>query len=71
MRTGMREDAGGREPVLSLRVADPGLLPERPAGATVEESWLHLYAGDWDVPPRLVAPQIESRAMPFRGGEYW
>lgn len=69
VRSGVIEDEGGRVDVLSLKLADPSLLPDRPVGAHVEPPWLHLIADDWDRPPHLVAPMIEAWISWHRSAE--
>lgn len=71
VRSGVLEDAGGSEPVLSLRFADPEQLPHDPRGAALDPPWLHVFAGDWDVPAHQVAPRVEAFATPYREDEYW
>jgi hypothetical protein len=71
VRSGVIEDQGGPVEVLSLRLADPGLLPERPVGAFVDPPWLHIVADDWDRPPHLVAPMIEGWISGFGKAEQY
>jgi hypothetical protein len=71
VRSGVLDDEGGTEPVLSLRFADPEEVPAGLRGAAVESPWLHIYAGDWDVPAHQVAPRVEAFATPYREDEYW
>jgi hypothetical protein len=70
VRSGVLDDEGGTEPVLSLRFADAGEIPTGLRGAAVESPWLHIYAGDWDVPAHQVAPRVEAFATPYREDEY-
>ena len=70
-RSSVRHDEGGTEPVLSLRFADPEQVPADLRGAVAEPPWLHVYAGDWDVPAHQVAPRVEAFASPYREDEYW
>lgn len=71
VRSGVLEDEGGTEPVLSLRFADPEELPLDPRGCAVDPPWLHVYAGDWDVPAHQVAPRVGAFAAPLREDGYW
>jgi hypothetical protein len=71
VRSGVLDDEGGTEPVLSLRFADPDQLPAEPRGAALDPPWLHVYAGDWDIPAHQVAPRVEAFATPYREDEYW
>jgi hypothetical protein len=61
VRSGVAEDDGGEVPVLGLRFHDGDLLPHEPWGGFVDESWLFLYAAEWDRPAHQVAPLIEAR----------
>lgn len=70
-RSGVRRDEGGTEPVVSLRVRHPEALPLEVRGGAVDPPWLHLYAGDWDLPAHQVAARLDSRVRPMREGEYW
>jgi hypothetical protein len=71
VRSGVVEDEAGPIEVLSLRLADPVLLPERPVGAYVDPPWLHLMADDWDRPPHLIAPMIEGWISGFGRAEQY
>ena len=71
IRSGVIEDEGGPVEVLSLRLADPVLLPERPAGAYVDPPWLHIVADDWDRPPHLIAPILEGWISGFGRAEQY
>ena len=61
VRSGSQDDGAGTVPVLSLRLADSGLMPQRPHAAIADPPWLHLIADEWDLPPRQVAPAVSSR----------
>ena len=60
VRSGSQDDGAGFVPVLSLRLADPEVMPERPHAAIADPPWLHLIADEWDLPPRQVAPLVAS-----------
>ena len=60
VRSGSQDDGAGLVPVLSLRLADPAGVPERPHAAIADPPWLHLIADEWDLPPRQVVPVVAS-----------
>ncbi|HEX9978451.1 MAG TPA: hypothetical protein VGB41_07485 [Acidimicrobiia bacterium] len=72
VRSGVRDDDGAELPVLSLRLADPDLVPPDPAGGEADPPWLHLFADEWDTPAHQVAPlldQLTRRVRPDGGDE--
>ena len=53
-------------PVLSIQVSQPTHLPERPWGARLDSSWIHLLSAEWDIPAHQVAPLLAG--MPGSSG---
>jgi hypothetical protein len=67
--SGVRTDDGGRVPVLSLKLRDPGRLPVNPLAAVVEPPWLHLVAEEWDRPAKKVAEALEEYRVSWTDAE--
>lgn len=59
IRSGVIDDDGEDIPVLSVRFADDPMMPHDPAGAVVEDGWIHLYSEDWSPPAHELVPLLE------------
>ncbi|HUG75550.1 MAG TPA: hypothetical protein VMM81_07770 [Acidimicrobiia bacterium] len=59
LRSGVIDDDGEDVPVLSVRLSDNVMMPHDPAGAMVEDRWVHLFSEDWSPPAHEVVPLLE------------
>jgi hypothetical protein len=59
LRSGVIDDDGEDVPVLSVRFSDDVMMPHDPAGAIVEDRWVHLFSEDWSPAAHQVVPLLE------------
>jgi hypothetical protein len=59
LRSGVIDDDGEDVPVLSVRFSDEAMMPTDPAGALVEDRWVHLFSEDWSPPAHELVPLLE------------
>lgn len=59
LRSGVIDDDGEDVPVLSVRFSEDVMMPHAPAGAMVENRWVHLFSEDWFPPAHELVPLLE------------